>query len=39
VAEDLEAVRRFLKNEGEDFTRVQHEKFARSFEQWYFYVI
>ena len=32
VAEDLEAVRRFLKNEGEDFTREQHEKFARSFE-------
>lgn len=32
VAEDLEAVRRFLKNEGEDFTRLQHEKFARSFE-------
>ena len=32
MAEDLEAVRRFLKNEGEEFTRAQHEKFARSFE-------
>ena len=32
VAEDLEAVRKFLKNQGEEFTREQHEKFARSFE-------
>ena len=31
VAEVLESVRRFLKNEGEDFTREQQEKFARSF--------
>lgn len=32
IAQDLEAVRKYLKNEGEDFTREQHEKFARSFE-------
>lgn len=32
IAEDLEAIRKFLKNQGEAFTREQHEKFARSFE-------
>ncbi|MBQ8636100.1 hypothetical protein IJ425_08125 [bacterium] len=31
VAEDLEAIRKFLKNEGEEFTREQHEKFVAQF--------
>jgi len=32
IAEKLEAVRKFLKNNGEEFTYGQHEKFAHSFE-------
>lgn len=31
-AEDLAEVRKFVRNNGEDFTREQHEKFARGFE-------
>lgn len=31
-AEDLAEVRKFVHNNGEDFTREQHEKFARGFE-------
>lgn len=31
-AEDLAEVRKFVRNHGEDFTREQHEKFARGFE-------
>lgn len=29
---DVEAIRKFVKNDGEEFTREQHEKFARGFE-------
>lgn len=32
IAQDLEEVRKYLKNTGEPFTREQHEKFARGFE-------
>lgn len=32
IAEKLEAVRKLVKNEGEEFTEEQHEKFARAFE-------
>lgn len=32
LTEDLDKVRAFLKNDGGEFTREQHEKFARSFE-------
>lgn len=32
LSADVEAVREFLKNNGEPFTREQHEKFARGFE-------
>jgi len=32
LKEDLEAVRKFVKNGGEPFTKEQHEKFARGFE-------
>lgn len=31
-ADDLAEVRKFVKNNGENFTREQHEKFARGFE-------
>lgn len=31
-AEDLQAVRNYLRNDGSAFTREQHEKFARGFE-------
>lgn len=32
VASDLREIRKFLKNNGEEFTQHQHEKFARGFE-------
>lgn len=32
LAADVEAIRKFVKNDGEEFTREQHEKFARGFE-------
>ena len=32
VEEDLNEVRKFVKNSGEEFTQEQHEKFARGFE-------
>lgn len=32
ISEDIAAVRKWLKNDGEEFTREQHEKFARGFE-------
>ena len=32
LAADVEAIRKFVKNDGEDFTHEQHEKFARGFE-------
>ncbi len=32
LTQDLEKVRAFLKNDGGEFTREQHEKFARAFE-------
>lgn len=32
LAADVEAIRKFVKNSGEEFTREQHEKFARGFE-------
>lgn len=32
IEEDLNEVRKFVKNSGEEFTREQHEKFARGFE-------
>ena len=32
IEEDLNEVRKFVKNSGEEFTKEQHEKFARGFE-------
>ena len=32
IEEDLNEVRKFVKNSGEEFTQEQHEKFARGFE-------
>nr|DAN07825.1 MAG TPA: crystallin beta/gamma motif-containing protein [Caudoviricetes sp.] len=32
IEEDLNEVRKFVKNSGEEFTKDQHEKFARGFE-------
>lgn len=34
LKQDLESVRKYVKNTGGKFTRAQHEKFARSFERY-----